>query len=136
MSTKSRRLPWNWRDKLEIVFSENKNEFKFTLQFKDGEEIEFFEKEVGSLSVEKKQPYFVSVSDVEEYFRGRGQGKRLYLAAINRLGKLSSKYYNASTLAQNVWRSLAKDFYYEIDFWEGTITVYSQNSNSGQKLLT
>lgn len=128
MSGKRRQLPWNWRDRLEIIFHENEKDFDFILQFKDGEEIKGFDKEVGSLSVEKKDPYYVSVVEVAEYFRGRGQGKRLYFAAIEKLGKLSTRYYDASTLAQRVWKSLAKTLDSETDFWEGRLTVYRKES--------
>jgi len=132
MGKKRRQLPWNWRDRLEIVFHEGGKEYEFIIQFKDGEELKGFEKVVGSLSVEKENPYFVSVAEVEEYFRGRGQGKKLYLFAINKLGKLSTKYHEASTLAQNLWKGLVKSFNNETDFWEGRLTVYHKEGVDGQ----
>lgn len=124
MGKKRRQLPWNWRDRLEITFEEDHCNYNFYLQFKDGKEIKGFDKEIGTLSVEKEDPYFVSVVEVDEHFRGRGQGKRLYLAAIEKLGKLSTNYHDASSLAQRVWRSLAKLLDSEKDFWEGRLTVF------------
>jgi hypothetical protein len=132
MVEKRRQLPWDWRERLEIVVNEGEKEFDFILQFKNGKEIKGFDKEVGTLSAGKKDPHFVSVVEVAEYFRGRGQGKRLYLAAIEKFGKLSTKYYDASTLSRRVWKSLAKTLDFDTDFWEGRLTVYKEKSDSGQ----
>ena len=80
-----------------------------------------------SVYTDKKQDdyLFVGSSFIENRFRSKGYGKCMYEYVINDLGKLKTKYHDASDLAQNVWRSLIKKCRYRKDFFAGALTVYS-----------
>lgn len=130
---RSKRLPWNWRKRIEIRFKEDDCNYTFFIQFKNKQEIEGFEKKIGVLTVDKEEPYIVSVADIDEDFRRKGLGKQLYIKAIKKLGKLSTNYHEASSLAKYVWKSLANEYEHEFDFWEGILTVRNKKLKRGQK---
>lgn len=69
---------------------------------------------------------FVINSNIEKRFRCKGFGKLLYKHAIKTLGKLKTNYYEASDDAQNVWKSLVKEYRHKKDFFEGHLTVYNR----------
>lgn len=70
---------------------------------------------------------FVTVSHIQKRYRGRGFGKMLYLTALEKHGKISTRYHHASKSAQYVWESLIKIYAFKTNFFEDTLTVYNRH---------
>lgn len=114
------KLPKNWRTQLIIEeYRYSRKELEYRLKLKD--------KDIGYLSVLKKGKYFfVKVVSVIPEMRGKGCGSMLYEHAINQLGKLSTNYHAASSLAQRVWIRLIKKYEHTDEFFTGILTVYKK----------
>ena len=84
--------------------------------------------EIGNLEVDmsKDYSYHVISSHVNERYRGNGLGKKLYEYAISHLGKLKTRYMDASEEAQYVWLSLYKKYKGRKNFFKGTLTLYNK----------
>jgi|AACY02.1.fsa_nt_gi GNAT superfamily N-acetyltransferase len=78
------------------------------------------------IDVTNKKNY-VTVSQVNSRYRGRGFGKMLYLTALENHGKISTRYHRCSKLAQYVWDSLVTKYAYRTDFFTDTLTVYNRH---------
>lgn len=78
---------------------------------------------IGFLTIERNKPHFVVQSYLKERFQKKGLGKMMYSEAIERLGCLSTRYNDASTKAQRVWRSLDNVYTGSKDFWTGEMTL-------------
>ena len=69
---------------------------------------------------------YVTVSQINSKYRGRGFGKMLYLTALETHGKISTRYHKSSRLAQYVWNSLIKKYAFRTNFFKDTLTVYNR----------
>lgn len=77
------------------------------------------------VDVNTKQNY-ITVSQINSKYRGRGFGKMLYLTALENHGKISTRYHKSSRHAQYVWDSLVKKYAYRTNFFKDTLTVYNR----------
>lgn len=75
--------------------------------------------------MDDEDKYLVESSYLNEKYRGKGLGKELYTAALQSLGVLKTKYFDASILAQHVWQSLAKRYKSKKQFFKGMLTLYN-----------
>lgn len=126
-----KRLPWNWRDRIEVVIDPDDyhycRDLTVTLRFKRGQTPRGYSKYVGSIYVAQYSGdprWWVEESNVEEKFQGKGLGKLLYTTALKECKSLTTRYHNASEEAQRVWKSLIRHRRHEMDFMKGTLTVY------------
>ncbi len=138
MVARGKRLPWNWRSRVEITRHDTPavkdvrgrkdprfdGSVKFKMTFKQGQTPKGFANWVGELNVCDKPPYFVEDSAINGYFLRRGLGTVLYLHALNELGSLSTYYHDASFSAQGLWRRLVQRLpSHRVDFFAGTLNV-------------
>ena len=121
----SKRLPPNWRKRIEIVINNYKKSWSFSVKFKDGETPKGFKLHIGSLEVgTAKGKFFVESIYVDEHFRDRRLGLLLYETALEHLGSLTTGYHDASSLARRCWNSLAKKYDWDCDFFGGYLHMY------------
>jgi len=78
-----------------------------------------------SVYMDDEDRYLVESSYLNEKYRGKGLGKKLYTYALESLGILKTNYFEASVLAQHVWRSLTKQYKSRKHFFNGTLTLYN-----------
>jgi hypothetical protein len=132
-----RRLPNNWRDRIELVIMEDSaTEWSFTLQFKQGETPRGFKKIIGTLDVTLKhggKHYFVDSMFLEAHFHNRKLGLLLYETAIKHLGSLTSCYWEASVKAKRAWKSIVRRYDWECDFFGGFLTVFNRNPRKSKR---
>lgn len=130
----AKRLPSNWRSRIELVYEEDKWAFgnvkgsniSFVLQFKKGHTPSGFRQNIGMLHVEKcGGKWWVEQSFLDDHFCRRGLGTMLYTAALSRYGSLTTTYHKASDDAQGLWKSLVRTHRHETDFWKGELTVFA-----------
>lgn len=132
-----RRLPWNWRQRIEIVRETSSSrsfvcrrikvtENHYELQFKKGMTPKGRSRTIGYLNIETYPSCLPYVADVwvDERLQGKGLGRWLYETALTDLGKLRTHYHRASKEAQRVWQGLIKRHRYTTDFWKNELTVY------------
>ncbi len=136
---RKRRLPPNWRSRIEItredepVVNSGRGRFRylmgsirFTLRFKKGQTPRGFRTWIGDLLICDEEPYSVDGAEIDDYFVRRGLGTLLYLHALNELGSLTTLYHSASDAAKGLWRRLIRRTRsHKTDFWKGTLTIYS-----------
>lgn len=126
-----KRLPPNWRKRIEIIEKRTSYMWEFTIQFKQNQTPKGFYRYIGNLTVDQlDNSFIVAEAFLEEKFRGRGLGKMLYLHAIHKLGQLGTYYHSATKDAQGVWKSLIKNLPYETDFWKNQLTVFANQKPS------
>ena len=84
--------------------------------------------EIGNLEIDMsaKEKYFVVSAHLNETYRGNGFGKKLYEHALKDLGKLKTRYFDASEEAQWVWYKLDRKFKSRKNFFKGTLTLYNE----------
>lgn len=144
MSRKSRakkkRLPSNWRKRIEFEVEEEEKcrfhdgSFQIRINFIKGKTPKGFMRYVGTLSVAKcGGKNYVEESDLEDVFQGRGLGKKLYLMALERCGSITTYYHEANQQAQYVWKSLIKKYRYDTDFFKGILTVWNDPKEEQDK---
>lgn len=133
-----RRLPSNWRSRIEIIREDNLEiamgrgrfrcdpSIRFTLTFKKGRTPKGFRRLIGDLVITNKSPYFVEGAEIDEYFVRRGLGTLLYRHALKKLGSLTTNYPSASVAAQGLWKSLTRAHHFKTDFFEGELTVFKR----------
>ena len=76
---------------------------------------------------------YIEHSVVDEHIRGTGIGYKFYEAVMKELGYISSDYFEASPAARRVWNKLSKNYFYQTNFFEGTITVYNRKKKTENK---
>lgn len=122
------KIPKHWRKYLTItekIYS--RKEIEFTLQLNSPDRK--YPLDIGYISIIKKGKYnFVKVVSVILPYRGKGCGTMLYEHAIDKLGKLSTRYHFASALAQKVWRRLVKTHRHTDEFFTGVLTVFKESN--------
>jgi hypothetical protein len=132
-----RRLPANWRDRIEIVVADDSEEnhgegtTEFILRFKKGRTPKGFRSKIGYLICTENDNgnCYIEDVDVEENFQNRKLGLMLYKHAISEFGNLNTFYHNASNQAKRVWQSLCNTHHYEADFFSGRLTVHDWEHN-------
>ena len=127
---KLKRLPPHWRKRVIVSLIEEKSEsfVVFDLLFINGKTPKGFKRHIGQLSIDTDHPdyYYVVESGIfDERLKHKGMGKLMYTTALQYLGRLSTRYHDASDEAQRVWKSLARDYEHETDFWKNTLTVFN-----------
>ena len=120
-----RRLPSNWRKRLQISERDFCNFTELQLHFQKGKTPKGFLNYVGEISVDNTDDAYVEGVNILPYFRTRGLGRLLYKEILKRKGKMSTLYSSASPEAQRVWRSLIRDYKYETDFFTGRLTIFA-----------
>lgn len=136
-----KRLPWNWRSRIEIIREDDPvvnsgrgcfrylaDSIRFTLRFKKGQTPKGFRTRIGDLLICDEEPYLVDEAAIDDYFVRRGLGTLLYLHVLNELGSLTTLYHSASNAAKGLWRGLIRRTRsHKTDFWEGTLTIHSRD---------
>lgn len=79
-------------------------------------------KNVGCVGINKNN--YITVSNINKKYRGRGYGKLLYETILKERKEINTKYNSISNDAQNVWKSLIKKYKYNTDFFNDILTVY------------
>lgn len=82
-------------------------------------------KEIGDMScyrIGKKM--FVNTVYVKPTFRMCGVGRKLYEHILLTYGNICTYYHQASEDAQRVWRYLAKNYIFEVEFFKDIIIIY------------
>jgi len=122
------RLPRNWRQNIEFVVSKDDGPdgevLTIEIRFKAGKKPKGFGQDIGEITVYVANPCFIERSSIKEKMQHRGLGKELYMEACKELGKISTKYHEASEKAQRLWKSLIKEYKHELDFFDQRITLY------------
>ena len=122
---KRRRLPSNWRKRLELEVKENDKHLELILKFAVGKTPKGFRSRVGYIVVDVDHPHYIESSYIDSYFRGRGLGSMLYKEVLHKYGSISTAYHSASLEAQKVWKSLMVNHKYQTDFFTGRLTVFA-----------
>lgn len=131
---KEPRLPWNWRDRIEIIDDDDcSSSIIFIIQFKEDQSPDGFGRLIGSLSIEGDKPHMIENAWLDEKFRGRGLGRELYEHALIKLGIISTTFHEASGMAQRVWKSLIRDYKYDPNFWEQKLIVHHKKRRTNAK---
>lgn len=121
-----RKVPDNWRSRIEWKYERNRHSFEFIVRFKSNKIPRNFQREIGRLIIDDSLPYIVSDVQVKEAFRRKGLGLKLYERAVKKLGKISTVYYEASKEAQNLWKKLRKTYRSRKSFFTGVLTIYNK----------
>ena len=139
-NTKKKRLPSNWRKRIEFTEewyegkqykSELESFLEIKIEFKKGKNPKGFDRYIGYIKIKKdKNKYWIDESDVWKELQGRGLGKTLYLMALERCGSITTQYHHASEQAQYVWKSLMKKYKFKTDFFKGTLTVWNKEKTA------
>lgn len=120
------RLPWNWRQRLEIVYGQDRwGDYSYKLQFRKGTTPRGFPRIIGELTVHTEDNNFVDSAEIVERLQRRGLGTMMYMHALTELGTLTTSYHRASDDAKHLWDKLIKTHKYEIDFWKPSLTIFS-----------
>ncbi len=119
-----KRLPSNWRSRLEIVWEEDGDYIDLILQFKKGLTPRGCGRRIGCLDVIRHgQEIWVDETKLDLRFRRRGLGKLMYETMLKRFGNIHTLYHKASEDAQRVWKSLCKKYPFEADFFSGQLSL-------------
>ena len=127
MAKRKRNLPRDWEDRIELAVENSSYEesVSFYIVFIEGKTPRGFKREIACMDVDKEDPHFVlTVTIHDKRLRNKGLGKKIYLAAMEHFGKLSTHFHAASEDAQRVWRSLIRDHNYKTNFWHSVLTVF------------
>jgi hypothetical protein len=121
----NRRLPPNWRKRIELIHRNDEFENAFEIRFKKGQTPKGFFRSIGNLDIEIYDgEAWVESADVEDHFRNRGLGTMMYEAAMNKFGALHTKYHDSSVSARWLWQSLTCKHLYKADFFSGQLTIF------------
>lgn len=130
-----RRLPFNWRSRIEIVeeeeceFSGHKIRYvetRYVLTFIKGKTPKGFLTRIGDILVCVKDGEIEVEPEINEWAKGRGLGKMLYEHVLNKHGSISTIYHEASPEARMVWDSLCRRFPFKTDFFSGKLKIMNR----------
>jgi len=118
-----RRLPSNWRSRIEIVEDEEAVRCTFTLQFRKGYTPKGFFRYIGTCLVDDELD--ISELDIQPRFQRRGLGTMLLKTALNRFGTLEIYWRTSSDLGKQFYKWFAENVAsgYKTDFWNETLIL-------------
>lgn len=130
-----RRLPWNWRQRIEIVLSPDPLDgtISFILQWMEGKRPfrSPRDRRIGFLVIDPKG--HICESLVDDRFQRRGLGSMVYRHALKHFGQLTTEWHDHSRDARYVWDSLIAEYQYKTNFFSGRLTVYNRRRRRTSK---
>ena len=123
-----RKLPWNWRDRIELVRDDDWGGFHraYRWQWIKGKTPRGFNHRwIGEILLCKEN--YIKNVELDDKFQGKGLGIAMYKRALHDSGVLRTRFHNIRPPARRCWMSLKRDYRHNIDFWAigGLLEVFA-----------
>ena len=141
-----KKLPRDWRNRVETNVYKHKDlldnelylyphkcplsllsapdEIICVTKFKAGKTPKGFKSVIGITTCEKKTGQILYTEIFDKRLRNKGLGKNMYQSILSKRGLIRTDFYECSSDARRVWKSLCKTKTHKDDFWTGTLRVW------------